>query len=179
MTGWIPDEALEWQGRPVARTVADAAARAKASIEGVVRNVVVHRAHWTRGPAGERWSGASLDAWLDDGTGTIVARWVGREAVPGVHSGARISVQGTVAELHGHHALLNPLYRFEASVEEAHDASFDGSSDGSRARDCPPPVTFAQEGSRQRAATHDAHRQDGNREGRVPDAVTQDGSSVS
>lgn len=113
MTGWLDEGALEWHGRPVARTVADATPRARAVLVGVVRNVVAHHAQWVKGPVGTTSRGAAYDAWLDDGTGSIVVRWVGREAVPGVRPGARMRVEGTVAHVRGHVVVLNPLYRFE------------------------------------------------------------------
>lgn len=114
MTGWLPEGAVEWQGRPVARRVADAVPRGRAVLMGVVRHVVAHDPRQVRGPAGPSGRGGSFDAVLDDGTGTIVARWVGRAAVPGVRLGVRLCVEGTVAQLHGGNVLLNPLYRFEA-----------------------------------------------------------------
>ncbi len=97
---WLPDTATEWNGRPVARKVVDARPRCRAVLTGTVRAVEAHH-------------GAALDAWLDDGSGTIVVRWLGREAVPGVTAGRRVRVEGTVGEAHGRLRILNPLYRFE------------------------------------------------------------------
>lgn len=114
MTGWLPEGAVEWQGRPVARRVADAVPRGRAVLVGLVRQVVAHDPRSVRGPTGSSGRGGSFDAVLDDGTGTMVVRWVGRAAVPGVRSGVRMCVEGTVAQLHGRNVVLNPLYRFEA-----------------------------------------------------------------
>jgi hypothetical protein len=103
VTGWLPDGTSEWGGRAVARTVADALPRCRAVLTGSVASTAV------------RWP-VSYDAVLNDGTGAIVVRWVGRESVPGVVVGALLTVEGTVSELHGHLVVLNPLYRFDPSV---------------------------------------------------------------
>jgi hypothetical protein len=138
---WLSDTATEWGGRPVARKVADARPRRRAVLSGTVRAVEAHHGAPVHGSAGGSsggaaggggaasgggaangggaasgavaLGGAALDAWLDDGSGTIVVRWLGREAVPGVAAGRRVRVEGTVGEAHGRLLILNPLYRFE------------------------------------------------------------------
>ena len=131
---WLPDTTTEWGGRPVARKVADARPRRRAVLTGTVRAVEAHHGAPVRGSAGGSsggaalggaggaggaaspggvLGGAALDVWLDDGSGTIVVRWLGREAVPGVAAGRRVRVEGTVGEAHGRLLILNPLYRFE------------------------------------------------------------------
>jgi hypothetical protein len=160
MTGWLPDGALEWQGRPVARAVAGAAPRQRAVLTGTVRRVVVRHARSASATVGVPGRGTSLDAVLDDGTGTIVVRWVGRDSVPGVHVGARMSVQGTVVHLHGRNVPLNPLYRFEPGAGTrqgslAAEVVHDGSPPSPAARDDgdprrprkEPPAALAQDGS--------------------------------
>jgi len=54
----------------------------------------------------------ATEAELDDGTGTVLLRWSGRDEVPGVVAGAGLMVEGTVLGDHGRPVLLNPLYRF-------------------------------------------------------------------
>lgn len=112
VTGWMADGALEWHGRPVARAVACASVRSRAVLTGVVRSVVTRHARTLHAPVGTVSRGTSLDVLLDDGTGTITVRWSGRDAIPGVRAGARLRVEGTVAELHGQLVIFNPLYRF-------------------------------------------------------------------
>lgn len=85
----------------VARTVAEAAPRQRAVLSGSVRAV---RDRGNPAPC--------CDAVLDDGTGTITLRWVGRRSVPGVGPGRAVRVEGTVLDQHGLLVLLNPLYRF-------------------------------------------------------------------
>jgi hypothetical protein len=54
------------------------------------------------------------DALLDDGTGTLVLRFFGRAAVPGLVSGRRVVAQGTPGRADGTVVMLNPLYSFVA-----------------------------------------------------------------
>ncbi len=115
MSDWLPTDAIEWNGRPVARRVADAAARQRASLRGVVRGVVPRRAHPVRGGRARtvrQDPGTVLDAWIDDGTASITLRWLGREASAGVVPGAMLEVEGTVSPQRGRLVILNPLYRF-------------------------------------------------------------------
>ncbi len=70
-----------------------------------------HR-HGAGGVGPRRAQGCATDAELDDGTGTIVLRWVGRDRVPGVTVGASLAVEGTVLADRGRRVLLNPLYPF-------------------------------------------------------------------
>jgi hypothetical protein len=78
---------------------------------------VVHRQHLARGRIHPLARGSALDAWLDDGTGTITLRWLGREAIAGVVVGATLHVEGTVGSESTRALILNPLYRFVAPEE--------------------------------------------------------------
>lgn len=123
MSDWVPEWSSEWHGRAVAFRVAEAQPRCRAVLSGSVRQVVVHSALVVRAPAGQRTRGAAVDAWLDDGSGTIVVRWLGRVAVAGVTTGASLRVEGTVSEVAGQLVILNPIYRFERSEKPAHPES--------------------------------------------------------
>ena len=101
MTGWLPEGAAEWGGRPIIRSAAEVAARRRAVLSGAIRSVRVRSE-----------STASVEAVLVDGTGAVVLVWVGREAVPGIGPGAMVTVEGTVLDRHGRLVVLNPLYRF-------------------------------------------------------------------
>lgn len=105
MTGWLPEGTSEWAGMPVARTVAEAAPRRRAVLTGSLRAV---RERVTPAPC--------CDAVLDDGTGAITLRWVGRRHLPGIDCGRAVTVEGTVLDQHGLLVLLNPLYRFCGSA---------------------------------------------------------------
>lgn len=124
MSGWLSDDATDWHGRPVARRVADAADRRRAVLAGVVRAVVVDRGVVDRGrrtggvraELGQGGPGTALEARLDDGTGSITLRWLGRDAIAGVQTGVRLEVEGTVSRQSGRLVILNPLYRFAGST---------------------------------------------------------------
>lgn len=112
MTGWLGDEVTEWQGRPVARQVRETELRARAVLVGEIRSVRAHPSRRVRSPAGASARGPAFDAWLDDGTGTMLLRWT-RAVVPGVAPGVWLCAEGTVGLLLGGPGILNPLYRFD------------------------------------------------------------------
>jgi hypothetical protein len=114
VTGWLGDDATEWGGKPVARRACDAEPRRRAVVAGVVQSVVVHRAGRGYGRPGAGPQGVSFDACIDDGTGSILARWLGRTSVPGLVPGVQVCVEGTATEVAGRLVILNPLYRFES-----------------------------------------------------------------
>ena len=96
-----PTGAEMWGGRPVARTVAAAQPRGRVVLAGRLDTVVCRDRHDPR-----------VEAMMDDGTGQITLRWLGRHAVPGVTPGALMTVEGTVVDERGHWVLLNPIYQF-------------------------------------------------------------------
>lgn len=99
MSDWLPDGESTWGGRPVARVVTELEPRCRAVLSGRVRAVRVR-------------VGPRLEVELDDGTGVVVLRWLGRESIPGLGVGALIVAEGTVLVDRGRPVLLNPLYRF-------------------------------------------------------------------
>ncbi len=60
----------------------------------------------------ERRPWVGTDAVLDDGTGTLVLRFMGRVAVPGIAAGRRLIAKGTPALEDGVLLMRNPLYSF-------------------------------------------------------------------
>jgi hypothetical protein len=115
----VPDGVTDRRGRALARRVKDVADRGRAELSGVLVAVVVHRQRPARGPLHPGALGPCLDARLDDGTGTITLRWLGREAIPGVVAGARLHVEGVVSSQSGRPLMLNPRYGFDAPQREA------------------------------------------------------------
>jgi hypothetical protein len=116
VSAWLPDHEVAWGGRPVARTAAQAVPRCRAVLTGRVRAVRVRRP--PPGPAGSPGPlepaaspGPALEAELDDGTGVVTLRWLGRDGVAGIAAGAHLTAEGTVLADRGRHVLLNPLYR--------------------------------------------------------------------
>jgi amino acid transporter len=55
----------------------------------------------------------ALECTLVDATGGITLVFLGRNQVPGVEIGARMSVEGIATDHHGRLAIVNPVYRFE------------------------------------------------------------------
>ena len=80
----------------MARTVAEAAPRSRAVLSGAVRSLAVRRRSvlaGTRRVASHRaGTGAWLEVELDDGTGVVALRWMGRDARP--RRGGRGQVDG-------------------------------------------------------------------------------------
>jgi hypothetical protein len=60
------------------------------------------------------WPATSYKVELNDGTGTVFLRFMGRRSLPGFEPGRWLSVEGTPAEISGQVVLLNPLYSFLA-----------------------------------------------------------------
>jgi hypothetical protein len=137
VTSSLPDGTTEWQGRPVARSIADAATRQRAVLTGVVRAVEVHRRLHPRGRLYPSEPSSAMDAWLDDGTGTITLRWLGREAVGGVVAGATLHVEGTVSSESDRLVILNPLYRFAEPNPPSDRSAPAGAAEPSTASESP------------------------------------------
>ena len=84
-----------------ATAIAALTPRRRAVVAGEVRSVVSHERPWVH-----------TDAVLDDGTGTVTLRFMGRSEVPGVAAGSRMSAEGTPAIERGVLLMRNPLYSF-------------------------------------------------------------------
>jgi hypothetical protein len=65
-----------------------------------------------------------LDATLEDQTGQLRLRWLGRSEIPGVTLGTRLVVAGTVASVHGLAVVLNPSYRSGGSSSSSGTTSW-------------------------------------------------------
>lgn len=50
------------------------------------------------------------DVELDDGSGVVTLRFVGRDRVPGLIPGLRLRAEGTPGRVRGALVMLNPLY---------------------------------------------------------------------
>jgi hypothetical protein len=58
---------------------------------------------------------------LGDGTGTVILRFLGRTAVPGMDPGRLVRVDGTPALIGGALVVLNPIYEFVAGTCASED----------------------------------------------------------
>ena len=106
----LSDGSTHWGGRPVARSVADAGPRQHVVLTGRLTSVVSRHHPALAGPVRNADLGPLLEAELDDTTGTIVLRWLGRERITGIAVGAALGVEGTVLTDHGRNMVLNPRY---------------------------------------------------------------------
>ena len=111
MSGWLADGEATWGGRPVARTAADLEPRCRAVLRGRVQGVRVRHPP----PGGGGSIGRCLEAELDDGTGVVCLRWLGRTGIPGIGAGTLLTAEGTVLADRGRLVLLNPRYRLAHS----------------------------------------------------------------
>jgi hypothetical protein len=75
--------------------------RRRAVVVGEVESVLSTERPWVR-----------TDAVLDDGTGKLVLRFMGRTSVPGIAVGRRLTAEGTPALEDGVLLMRNPLYSF-------------------------------------------------------------------
>jgi hypothetical protein len=81
--------------------VAAVSPRRRVTVRGEVVSVVSYERPWVR-----------TDAEMTDGTGSVVLRFLGRAAVPGLVVGRRMEAEGTAALVRGLLVLVNPLYSF-------------------------------------------------------------------
>ncbi len=107
--------ALEWGGRPVARSIADAAPRARIVVRGEIVEVGVD----TVGAA------PTYRCRLDDGSGQVDLLFVGRPSIPGLLAGTRCTVEGTVRAEGTQLVVWNPLYRIDDPPRHPRDPHAD------------------------------------------------------
>jgi RecG wedge domain len=79
----------------------EARARTPVRVAGVIRNIRIDPREGT----------GSIEATITDGTGQMVAKWLGRSSMSGIQLGEGLIMQGTpgVGE-HGELVILNPEY---------------------------------------------------------------------
>jgi two-component system, OmpR family, sensor histidine kinase KdpD len=104
-------DAATWAGWPVARAVADTCPRCRVVVTGTIRRVEVQA----------RGIGPAYCCTLDDGTGQLDLRFLGRTWIPGLGVGACCRVEGTARTESDHLAVWNPLYRLESPTPSPND----------------------------------------------------------
>jgi hypothetical protein len=82
--------------------------RTKCRVAGVIMNIRID----------PREGRDAIEATISDGTGRMVARWIGRSSLEGIRLGAGLIIEGTagVGE-HNECVLLNPEYRLVTDPE--------------------------------------------------------------
>ncbi len=82
--------------------------RQRCRAAGVVQNIRID----------PREGRGSIEATIIDGTGQMVARWIGRSSLAGIRLGVGLVVEGTVATGHeGEPVILNPEYELVPGPE--------------------------------------------------------------
>jgi hypothetical protein len=82
--------------------------RQKCRAAGVVQNIRID----------PREGRGSIEATIIDGTGEMVARWIGRSSLAGIRLGVGLIVEGTVATgREGEPVILNPEYQLVPGPE--------------------------------------------------------------
>jgi RecG-like helicase len=86
---------------PDATPIAEAPARGRVKIAGVVNRITVLPMEGNE----------MLEALVSDGTGEVTVVFMGRRSIPGLSLGTRVLVEGALGEVRGHARIVNP--RFE------------------------------------------------------------------
>lgn len=95
----LSDLAKEHLGADV-QAISEAQDRARVVLRGTLRSVTLQ----------PRGGAPSLEAELDDGTGSIVVVWLGRRRIGGVVPGRAIKVEGRTSLQEGRRVMFNPRY---------------------------------------------------------------------
>ena len=82
--------------------IAEAEPRSRVSLAGMVRRITVRPVEGFE----------ALEVVLSDGTGEVVARWLGRRAIRGLALGSRLKVEGVLGEEQGIRKVVNPTFEF-------------------------------------------------------------------
>ncbi|HET7481315.1 MAG TPA: DNA-binding protein [Actinomycetota bacterium] len=81
--------------------IAGLAARQRCKVAGVVQNIRID----------PRPGRDSMEVTITDGTGTMIAKWLGRQGMAGVQLGIGLVVEGIVGEQGRDRMILNPEYQ--------------------------------------------------------------------
>jgi hypothetical protein len=92
--------------------------RVRTTVAGRIIAVRAYRRPWMR-----------LDVELGDGTGTLILRFTGRAAVPGMSPGRRVGAEGMPSVQGGTLVMLNPHYAFVVDDVVVDDDRVEQSSD--------------------------------------------------
>lgn len=92
---------------PGVQPIAELQPRERGKVAGVIQNIRI-----------DPREGTSIEATIIDGTGQMVARWLGRDRMPGIGLGMGLVMEG-VAGMSPEHELvmLNPEYELVADPE--------------------------------------------------------------
>ncbi len=106
----IRAERLQEWARSIEGTVpiAEAQCRCRCKIAGVIQNIRID----------PREASGSIEATVNDGTGRMVVKWLGRQQLSGIRLGAGLIFEGTVGEgPRKRLQVLNPEYQLLPAPE--------------------------------------------------------------
>ena len=92
---------------PDVTRISEACARERYKVAGVIQNIRID----------PRTGRDSIEATITDGTGTLIAKWLGRSSLSGVTLGAGLIMEGVVGSQEGDLVMLNPDYDLLSSPE--------------------------------------------------------------
>ena len=92
---------------PDVTRIASVQARTRHKVAGVISNIRID----------PREGRDSIEATIIDGTGCLVAKWLGRSSMSGITLGAGLLMEGVVGQQDGDLVMLNPDYDLLSSPE--------------------------------------------------------------
>jgi hypothetical protein len=82
--------------------IAETEPRVRVAIAGMVRRITVRPVEGFE----------ALEVVLSDGTGEVVARWLGRRSIRGLALGSRLKIEGVLGIEQGVRKVVNPTFEF-------------------------------------------------------------------
>jgi hypothetical protein len=99
----LAEELREWAGTVDGVVpIAEVPLRTRAKVAGMVRRITVRPVQGFQ----------ALEVVLDDGTGELSARWLGRRTIPGLVLGSQLVIDGVAGREHGTLRMVNPTFEF-------------------------------------------------------------------
>jgi len=92
---------------PGATPLSEISARQRYKVAGVINNIRID----------PRAGRDSIEATITDGSGCIIAKWLGRSTMSGITLGAGLIMEGIVGSQEGELLMLNPDYDLLTSPE--------------------------------------------------------------
>ena len=88
-------------------SIADVAARERTRVAGVIKNIRID----------PREGRGSIEATIIDGSGSIIAKWLGRHSLSGIRLGVGIVMEGIPGQQEDDLVILNPEYELVPGPE--------------------------------------------------------------
>jgi hypothetical protein len=99
----LAEELREWAATvPGTLRITEAPLRQRVKLAGMVRRITVRPIEGFE----------ALEIVMDDGTGEVAARWLGRRSIPGLVLGSRLVIDGVLGQDQGVRRVVNPTFEF-------------------------------------------------------------------